>query len=131
MKTITLEVRPNTLYKPAVGSNAIIPDINADHKMLDRWFVLGDKTLWDKAMLFCCCQFYFFRIVVVRDSYTVPLDMRGTIIGINKVPDVPEESTYEILFDKEFLSGNNLRYQSYDLLYFFKKLNKLKKLLSE
>lgn len=57
---------------------ALLPDPSAIYKMLDR-------------------------VVNVREGYTVPLGLKGTIVGIHKVPN--EEDSYDIVFDKPFNGG--------------------------
>lgn len=42
----------------------------------------------------------------MRDSYTVPLGLRGTIIGIHQQPG--EDVLYDVVFDEEFLGGLEL-----------------------
>lgn len=46
------------------------------------------------------------RIVNVREGYTVPLGLKGTIIGIHKPNSSKESETlYDVLFDHEFPGG--------------------------
>uniref|UniRef100_A0AAR2LD66 5'-3' exoribonuclease 1 n=1 Tax=Pygocentrus nattereri TaxID=42514 RepID=A0AAR2LD66_PYGNA len=50
----------------------------------------------------------FDRVVNVRESFSVPLGLRGTIIGI-KGAERDAEVLYEVLFDEEFAGGLTLR----------------------
>uniref|UniRef100_A0A8C4E982 5'-3' exoribonuclease 1 n=1 Tax=Dicentrarchus labrax TaxID=13489 RepID=A0A8C4E982_DICLA len=50
----------------------------------------------------------FDRVVNTRESFTVPLGLRGTIIGI-KGAEREAEVLYEVLFDEEFAGGLNIR----------------------
>ncbi|XP_015922998.1 5'-3' exoribonuclease 1 [Parasteatoda tepidariorum] len=51
------------------------------------------------------CSFHLFdRVVNIRPSSSVPLGLKGTIIGIQKA-EKESDDMYEILFDKEFLGG--------------------------
>lgn len=49
------------------------------------------------------------RIVIVKIGYSVPFGLRGTIVGIHPGA-VPQETIYDIIFDKEFAGGINLRF---------------------
>ena len=49
------------------------------------------------------------RVVNVRENYTVPLGLRGTIIAIHQSPDnISEENMYDVVFDEPFLGGLSL-----------------------
>uniref|UniRef100_A0A0A9XX62 5'-3' exoribonuclease 1 n=1 Tax=Lygus hesperus TaxID=30085 RepID=A0A0A9XX62_LYGHE len=77
--TITLQVKPHHLHIPRAQLNLLVPDPLAKHNILDR-------------------------VVNVRESHTIPLGYRGTIIGIEKKED--ELATlYDILFDDEIVGG--------------------------
>uniref|UniRef100_A0A672R2Z3 5'-3' exoribonuclease 1 n=1 Tax=Sinocyclocheilus grahami TaxID=75366 RepID=A0A672R2Z3_SINGR len=62
----------------------------------------------------CVCQYpdaeyhLFDRVVNVRESFSVPLGLRGTIIGI-KGAEREAEVLYEVLFDEEFAGGLTVR----------------------
>uniref|UniRef100_A0A8C1DQD7 5'-3' exoribonuclease 1 n=2 Tax=Cyprinus carpio TaxID=7962 RepID=A0A8C1DQD7_CYPCA len=64
----------------------------------------------------CVCQciypdaeyHLFDRVVNVRESFSVPLGLRGTIIGI-KGAEREAEVLYEVLFDEEFAGGLTVR----------------------
>ena len=78
-----MQVRPHLLYKPDLMSGSSAPDSSANYQLLDR-------------------------VVNVRQGYSVPLGLRGTVIGIknaSKALDV----VYEILFDNEFPGGLPLK----------------------
>ncbi len=83
LKPLVMQVRPHLLYKPDLLSGSSAPDPSANYQLLDR-------------------------VVNVRQGYSVPLGLRGTVIGIknaSKVLDV----VYEILFDQEFAGGLPLK----------------------
>uniref|UniRef100_A0A4W6BWD5 5'-3' exoribonuclease 1 n=1 Tax=Lates calcarifer TaxID=8187 RepID=A0A4W6BWD5_LATCA len=48
------------------------------------------------------------QVVNIRESFTVPLGLRGTVIGI-KGAEREAEVLYEVLFDEEFAGGLNIR----------------------
>ena len=50
----------------------------------------------------------FDRVVNIRRGYSVPLGLRGTIIGVKK-SDRRIDSLYEVLFDKPFDGGFHVR----------------------
>ena len=50
----------------------------------------------------------FDRVVNVRDGYSVPLGLRGTVVGIRSAQK-EQDVLYEVLFDEEFLGGLSLR----------------------
>ncbi|KAJ9598748.1 hypothetical protein L9F63_026718, partial [Diploptera punctata] len=79
VKTVTMQVKPHLLYKPELQIGNIAPDPSATHRLFDR-------------------------IVNVRDSYTVPLGLKGTIIGIQQ-SDNDADIMYEVVFDKPFPGG--------------------------
>ena len=76
LKPLVMQVRPHLLFKPDLMSGSSPPDPSANYQLLDR-------------------------VVNVRQGYSVPMGLRGTVVGIknaSKVMDV----VYEILFDEEF-----------------------------
>ncbi|XP_043280589.1 5'-3' exoribonuclease 1 [Venturia canescens] len=78
-KTVLMQVKPHLLYKPGLHSGNLPPDPKAHHKLFDR-------------------------IISVKDSSTVPLGYKGTIVCIQKAEDA-SDTVYDILFDKEFVGG--------------------------
>lgn len=77
------------MYKPNLNDINVVPDPKATFELFDR-------------------------VVIVRDQYSVPLGMRGTIISILPRSDpnpIRQENInvvdfiYEILFDKPFELG--------------------------
>lgn len=75
-KNLTMHIKPHLLYKPGLNSSNIPPDNEAQHRLMDR-------------------------VVCVRDSFSVPIGWKGTIISIQK-NDNPQLNMYEVLFDKPF-----------------------------
>jgi 5'-3' exoribonuclease 1 len=76
LRPLVMQVRPHLLFKPDLMSGSSPPDPSANYQLLDR-------------------------VVNVRQGYSVPMGLRGTVVGIknaSKVMDV----VYEILFDEEF-----------------------------
>lgn len=89
MRKVTLQVKPHLLYKPNLNDINVVPDPTATFELFDR-------------------------VVIVRDQYSVPLGMRGTIISVLPKTDanpIRQENInvvdyiYEILFDKPFELG--------------------------
>lgn len=89
MRRLNLQVKPHLLYKPNLNDINVVPDPSATFELFDR-------------------------VVIIRDQYSVPLGMRGTIIGVLPKTDanpIRQENInvvdyiYEILFDKPFELG--------------------------
>ena len=78
-KTVFMQVKPHLLFKPGLNSGYFPPDAKAEHKIFDR-------------------------IVTTRESFTVPMGYKGTIIGIQKGEKLLD-NMYEIVFDKTFVGG--------------------------
>ncbi|XP_077392557.1 5'-3' exoribonuclease 1 [Festucalex cinctus] len=82
-KKVRVTVKPHLLFRPLEQQQGVVPDPNADYRLFDR-------------------------VINVRESFTVPLGLRGTIIGI-KGAEREDEILYEVLFDEEFPGGLNIR----------------------
>ncbi|XP_068197322.1 5'-3' exoribonuclease 1 [Antennarius striatus] len=82
-KKVRVTVKPHLLFRPLEQQQGVVPDPDAEYRLFDR-------------------------VVNIRESYTVPLGLRGTIIGI-KGADREAEILYEVLFDEEFAGGLNIR----------------------
>jgi 5'-3' exoribonuclease 1 len=82
-KRITMQVRPHLLYKPNLSQGSSLPDPDTTFRLFDR-------------------------VVNVREGWSVPLGLRGTITGIHDSAK-PEYATMEILFDTEFSGGLSIR----------------------
>lgn len=89
---VNLQVKPHLLYKPNLNDINVMPDPSASFELFDR-------------------------VVIIRDQYSVPLGMRGTIISILPRVDpnpIRQENInivdylYEILFDKPFELGTSI-----------------------
>lgn len=89
MRKLTIQVKPHLVYKPNLNDINVVPDPSATFELFDR-------------------------VVIVRDQYSVPLGMRGTIISILPRTDpnpIRQENInvvdyiYEVLFDKPFELG--------------------------
>ena len=50
----------------------------------------------------------FDRVVNVRESFSVPFGLRGTVVGIYPAP-VEVNTIIEVLFDEEFQGGISVR----------------------
>ncbi|XP_061652278.1 5'-3' exoribonuclease 1 isoform X1 [Phyllopteryx taeniolatus] len=85
-KKVRVTVKPHLLFRPLEQQQGVVPDPDAEYRLFDR-------------------------IINVRESFTVPLGLRGTIIGI-KGAEREDEVLYEVLFDEEFAGGLNIRYTS-------------------
>ncbi|XP_067006470.2 5'-3' exoribonuclease 1 [Anabrus simplex] len=79
VKTVTMQVKPYLLYKSSLQVGSLSPDPTTTNRLFDR-------------------------VVNVRQSYTVPLGLKGTIIGIHKAQK-QEDYLYDIVFDKPFAGG--------------------------
>ncbi|XP_036099818.1 5'-3' exoribonuclease 1 isoform X4 [Molossus molossus] len=82
-KKVRVTVKPHLLYRPLEQQHGVIPDRDAEFHLFDR-------------------------VVNVRENFSVPVGLRGTIIGIkgaNREADV----LFEVLFDEEFPGGLTIR----------------------
>nr|XP_060623773.1 5'-3' exoribonuclease 1 isoform X1 [Anolis sagrei ordinatus] len=82
-KKVRVTVKPHLLYRSLEQQHGIIPDRDADYRLFDR-------------------------VVNVRENFSVPLGLRGTIIGI-KGASRESDVLYEVLFDEEFHGGLTIR----------------------
>ncbi len=82
-KLVTMQVKPHLLYKTNLSKGANVPDPDTTFELFDR-------------------------VVNVREGFSVPLGLRGTIIGLQK-NDKPENAMIEVLFDAEFQGGLTIR----------------------
>ncbi|XP_041125946.1 5'-3' exoribonuclease 1-like isoform X1 [Polyodon spathula] len=82
-KKVRVTVKPHLLFRPLAQHHGVIPDKDAEYHLFDR-------------------------VVNVRESFSVPLGLRGTVIGI-KGAERESEVLYEVLFDKEFPGGLTIR----------------------
>ncbi|XP_044268734.1 5'-3' exoribonuclease 1 isoform X2 [Tribolium madens] len=81
-KNIIMPIKPQLLYKPEIQTGFLAPDPLVETRVFDR-------------------------IVNVREGFTVPLGLKGTVIAIHKSPNVlkNEDELYDIVFDKTFPGG--------------------------
>uniref|UniRef100_A0A8C5CQE2 Uncharacterized protein n=1 Tax=Gadus morhua TaxID=8049 RepID=A0A8C5CQE2_GADMO len=82
-KKVRVTVRPHLLFKPMEQHQGVVPDPDAEFQLFDR-------------------------VVNIRDSFTVPLGLRGTVVGIQGAAREPEV-LYEVVFDEEFVGGLTIR----------------------
>uniref|UniRef100_A0A3P8SB29 5'-3' exoribonuclease 1 n=1 Tax=Amphiprion percula TaxID=161767 RepID=A0A3P8SB29_AMPPE len=82
-KKVRVTVKPHLLFRPLEQQQGVVPDPDAEYRLFDR-------------------------VVNIRESFTVPLGLRGTIIGI-KGAEREAEVLYEVLFDEEFAGGLTIR----------------------
>lgn len=82
-RKVRVTVKPHLLFRSLEQQQGVVPDLDAEYRLFDR-------------------------VVNVREGYTVPLGLRGTVIGI-KGADREAEVLYEVLFDEEFAGGLNIR----------------------
>ncbi|XP_019724925.1 5'-3' exoribonuclease 1 isoform X2 [Hippocampus comes] len=82
-KKVRDTVKAHLLFRPLEQQQGVVPDPLADYRLFDR-------------------------VVNVRESFTVPLGLRGTVIGM-KGADREDEVLYEVLFDEDFPGGLNIR----------------------
>ena len=48
------------------------------------------------------------RVVNIREGYTVPVNLRGTIIGRHIQGNVENQIMFDVYFDQEFMGGMSL-----------------------
>ncbi|KAG7525653.1 5-3 exoribonuclease 1 [Solea senegalensis] len=82
-KKVRVTVKPHLLFRPLEQQQGVVPDPDAEYRLFDR-------------------------VVNVRESFTVPLGLRGTVVGI-KGADREAEVLYEVLFDDDFAGGLSIR----------------------
>ncbi|XP_066564955.1 5'-3' exoribonuclease 1 isoform X2 [Amia ocellicauda] len=82
-KKVRVTVKPHLLFRPLEQQHGVIPDRDAEYHLFDR-------------------------VVNVRESFSVPLGVRGTVIGI-KGAEREDEVLYEVVFDEEFAGGLTIR----------------------
>ncbi|XP_042194963.1 5'-3' exoribonuclease 1 isoform X3 [Callorhinchus milii] len=82
-KKVRVTVKPHLLYRPLEQQQGVIPDQLAEYHLFDR-------------------------VVNVRENFSVPVGLRGTIIGM-KTAERESDILYEVLFDEEFLGGLAMR----------------------
>ncbi|KAM3932202.1 5'-3' exoribonuclease 1 isoform 1-T1 [Leptodactylus fuscus] len=82
-KKVRVTVKPHLLFRPLEQQFGVVPDRDAEFRLFDR-------------------------VVNVRESFSVPLGLRGTVIGI-KGAERDADVLLEILFDEEFPGGLNIR----------------------
>ncbi|XP_062988229.1 5'-3' exoribonuclease 1 isoform X2 [Elgaria multicarinata webbii] len=82
-KKVRVTVKPHLLYRPLEQQHGIIPDQDAEYRLFDR-------------------------VVNVRESFSVPLGLRGTVVGI-KGASRESDVLFEVLFDEEFHGGLTIR----------------------
>ncbi|XP_030607543.1 5'-3' exoribonuclease 1 isoform X2 [Archocentrus centrarchus] len=82
-KKVRVTVKPHLLFRPLEQQQGVVPDPDAEYRLFDR-------------------------VINIRESFTVPLGLKGTITGI-KGADREAEVLYEVLFDEEFAGGLNIR----------------------
>ncbi|TST47708.1 5'-3' exoribonuclease 1 [Bagarius yarrelli] len=88
-KKVCVTVKPHLLFRPLEQQHGVVPDPDAEYHLFDR-------------------------VINVRESFSVPLGLRGTIIGIkggttrNNL-NREDEVLYEVLFDEEFAGGLTIR----------------------
>ncbi|KAJ8271161.1 hypothetical protein GJAV_G00123430 [Gymnothorax javanicus] len=82
-KKVRVTVKPHLLFRPLEQQHGVVPDPDAEYRLFDR-------------------------VVNVRESFSVPLGLRGTVIGI-KGADREAEVLYEVMFDEEFAGGLTIR----------------------
>ncbi|KAJ8980060.1 hypothetical protein NQ317_012900 [Molorchus minor] len=83
-KKVTMQIKPNFLYRPEIQDGTLMPDPKTETKIFDR-------------------------IVNVRNGYTVPLGLKGTVVAIHKSADGSDRDViYDVVFDKPFDGGMQL-----------------------
>ncbi|KAK3912768.1 5'-3' exoribonuclease 1 [Frankliniella fusca] len=81
-KRLKLQVKPHTVFKYSLRVGNLAPDSSTSFQLFDR-------------------------VVNVRDDFTVPLGLKGTIIAIRPAEN-EADTMFDVLFDNEFPSGMSL-----------------------
>uniref|UniRef100_A0A8C3AV97 5'-3' exoribonuclease 1 n=1 Tax=Cyclopterus lumpus TaxID=8103 RepID=A0A8C3AV97_CYCLU len=82
-KKVRVTVKPHLLFRPLEQQQGVVPDPDSEYRLFDR-------------------------VINTRESFSVPLGLRGTVIGI-KGAEREAEVLYEVVFDEEFAGGLNIR----------------------
>ncbi|XP_029930281.1 5'-3' exoribonuclease 1 [Myripristis murdjan] len=82
-KKVRVTVKPHLLFRPLEQQQGVVPDPDAEYHLFDR-------------------------VVNIRESFSVPLGLRGTVVGI-KGAEREAEVLYEVVFDEEFAGGITIR----------------------
>lgn len=82
-KSVGMHVKPKLLYRHELQDGNLPPDPQATYSLLDR-------------------------VVNVREGYTVPFGLRGTIIGIRQMGDKEADIMHDVMFDEAFPGGLSL-----------------------
>ncbi|XP_064642506.1 5'-3' exoribonuclease 1-like isoform X2 [Lineus longissimus] len=82
-KHVRVQVRPHLLFRPLKNQGTLVPEKTAEYALFDR-------------------------VVNVRLGYSVPLGVRGTVIGII-AGEREQDVIYEVIFDESFRGGINIR----------------------
>ncbi|XP_068136887.1 5'-3' exoribonuclease 1 isoform X2 [Hyperolius riggenbachi] len=82
-KRVRVTVKPHVLFRPLEQQHGVVPDRDAEFRLFDR-------------------------VVNVRESFSVPLGLRGTVVGI-KGAEKDADVLLEVLFDEEFPGGLTIR----------------------
>uniref|UniRef100_A0A6I8RYS6 5'-3' exoribonuclease 1 n=1 Tax=Xenopus tropicalis TaxID=8364 RepID=A0A6I8RYS6_XENTR len=80
---VRVTVKPHLLFKPLEQQHGVVPDPDAEFRLYDR-------------------------VVNVRENFSVPLGLRGTVIGI-KGAERDADVLLEVLFDEVFPGGLTIR----------------------
>ncbi|KAK3105106.1 hypothetical protein FSP39_017370 [Pinctada imbricata] len=82
-KRVKMQVKPHLLFRPIIGQGGQVPDLSAKYYLFDR-------------------------VVNVRNGYSVPFGLRGTVVGIHK-GEKESDVIYEVVFDEAFQGGLTIR----------------------
>ncbi|XP_056148713.1 5'-3' exoribonuclease 1 [Lampris incognitus] len=82
-KKVRVTVKPHLLFRPLEQQQGVVPDPDTEYRLFDR-------------------------VVNIRESFSVPLGLRGTITGIKRA-EREAEVLYEVVFDEEFAGGLTIR----------------------
>lgn len=83
IEEVVVSVKPVSIYKPNLSQGNSLPDKRVVFRLLDR-------------------------VINVREGFSVPLGLRGTIIGMQNV-EKAAEAVLDVLFDKSFPGGMAIR----------------------
>ncbi|XP_077990094.1 5'-3' exoribonuclease 1-like [Glandiceps talaboti] len=75
-RKLKMSVKPYLLFRPLNQQGHSMPDSNADYELFDR-------------------------VINIREGYSVPLGLKGVVVGIITA-DRPADVLYDVIFDSEF-----------------------------
>ncbi|CAH1774576.1 unnamed protein product [Owenia fusiformis] len=82
-RRVKMQVRPHLLFRPLGIQGTLTPDSSATYEVFDR-------------------------VVNIRDGFSVPMGLRGTVVAIQSA-EKEQDIIYEVVFDAPFMGGLTIR----------------------